>query len=201
MTQQVAVDFEKNGEYRLATLVARKGGWSTVINPDTTEEVKVRNSQIDDGDEADSLLEREAELTDVDDDRYEDEPSGDVFPAGIRDTYVRTQLDVAADGKTRKKTLLDCGDYVANQLRGKNLNDTAALAEQMHARLLETEGKDPAAAKPALEWIEDYRAHRIAAGRAPLNPGMIRMNIGNKIRGMMAKIAKLQAEAADTNAK
>lgn len=176
---QVAVDLNKDGEFVTAELVSSSKGWATIrIEIDGETQIrKVRTSQIalDDEDEAPEEILEEM-LTDDDDDLDEDgEPTkrGDVFPAGIRETYEK--------GKTLKgKSFIDCGDEVAAQLRDMSLEEVAVVASKVLGELT------------ADGWLAVYTTDREAAGKSRLNPGMVRMNLGNRIRAEL----KRQAEEA-----
>jgi hypothetical protein len=98
----------------------------------------------------------------------------DVFPEGVRETYQK--------GKTAEgKPYVDCGDSLAEQLRGLELTEVAELAAKVLGQ------------RTAQGWIALYTDDRVAAGKKPLNPGMVRMNIGNRIR---AAIKRQEEEAA-----
>lgn len=106
-------------------------------------------------------------------DEEEQEPvkSGDVFPAGIRESYERGTTDEGA-------AFIDNGDPIAQQLRGWELMDVAKLAA------------DKCGQRTAQGWLDHYGKDREAAGKKPLNAGMVRMNLGNRIRGAIKKAAK-----------
>ena len=174
----VAVDLNKDGNFVQAELVSTGKGWATIrVEIDGEEQIrKVRTSQIalDDEDDApDEVLEEM--LTDEDDDLEDaaEGKRGDVFPAGIRETYVK--------GKTPAgKSFIDCGDEVAAQLRDMSLEQVALVASKVLGELT-PEG-----------WLAVYTTNREAAGKTKLNPGMVRMNLGNRIRAEL----KRQAEEA-----
>jgi hypothetical protein len=170
----VAVDFDKDGGFVPAEMVERKGGWSTVIHPDSGEQVKVRNSQValedeDDPEASNALL---AHLVDNEGEDDEPEYRGDVFPEDIRETYVRTPSVV------KGKVLIDNGDTLAAVLRDHSLESVAYLASKVVGEL------------PAAGWLDHYTVDRVAEGKNALNPGMVRMNLGNKIRGKVRRTAK-----------
>ena len=97
----------------------------------------------------------------------------DVFPEGIRDTYDR--------GRTEDGTpFIDNGDPIATQLRGWSLEAVAKLAA------------DKCGERNAKGWIAFYTTDRVK----PLNPGMVRMNLGNRIRAAIAKQEKAAATKA-----
>lgn len=170
---QVAVDFEKDGTFTIAELVTVNGGWVTVKVND--EERKVRKGQVawdDDGDPDPEAVEALIE-DDLDDD--EEPRGGDVFPRGIRETYVK--------GKTESgRSFIDCGDALAQELRDASLEEVALRAQQVLGQ------------RTAAGWIAFYTTDREAAGKNPLNPGMVRMNLGNRIR---AAIKRQEEEAAE----
>lgn len=100
----------------------------------------------------------------------EEEPvtSGDVFPAGIRESYQRGQTDEGA-------SFIDSGDELAVKLRGAELTEVAALAAK-HCGQRNAKG-----------WLDFYTVDREAEGKTRLNPGMVRMNLGNRIRAALKK--------------
>lgn len=172
---QVAIDINKDGEYVIGELVAINKGWATVKIDG--EEHKVRKGQLaldDDGnpDEstANALLEEE-----LDDDG--EVRGGDVFPAGIRERYVKGKTDTG-------RAFIDCGDEIAAQLRDASLEEVAKRAEQVLGQ------------RTAAGWIAFYTTDREAEGKNPLNPGMVRMNLGNRIRAAI----KRQEEEAEAQA-
>jgi hypothetical protein len=181
MNKLVAVDLDKNGEFTMCELVSVNKGWVTVIHEGAERKVRVSQVALDANDNVaeevlDDILTDEGDL-DLDEDGNPVK-RGDVFPRGIRETYVK--------GKTPTgKTYIDCGDEIAEQLRGMDLNGVAEVAAQVLGQLT-AEG-----------WIAVYREDRIAAGKNPLNPGMIRMNLGNRIRAAVkAQEQEAQGEAA-----
>lgn len=168
------VAYETNeGAFEVAELIGIKGGWAT-LRTDSDGEFKVRKGKLaldDDANPDESALEQL--LTDEDDDEAY-ERGGDVFPKGIRERYVKT--------KVGGKTLIDSDDELAQQLRGKSLQETAALAAQVLGGTAEG-------------WIAKYTTDREAEGKSALNPGMVRMNIGNRIRAKLKRDAEEAAEA------
>jgi hypothetical protein len=92
--------------------------------------------------------------------------TGDVFPAGVRAKY--------AKGKAENgKRFFDSGDDIATKLRGATLLQTA----EWYA------GLNPE--RNAQGWIAFYTTDREARGERALNNGMVRMNIGNRIRALL----------------
>lgn len=172
MAQQVAADLQDNGEYTMVELVAQKGGWSTIRLEDGTEQ-KLRNSRIAMGEDGAPV----EPLTDEDDD--EATQGGDVFPSHIRAMY---QMGTTEEGAK----YIDCGDRLAQDLRGASLQEVAAMAAKVV--------QEPKLTQQG--WLDLYTVDREAAGKNALNPGMVRMNIGNRIRGALAKAAKEAEEAA-----
>ena len=117
---------------------------------------------------------RELELSDDD---GEETKTGDVFPAGIRETYER--------GKTAEgAAYIDNGDELARQLRGAELDQVARMAAEICGE------------KTAQGWIDHYTVDREAEGKARLNPGMVRMNLGNRIRAALKRKAEEESKAA-----
>lgn len=92
--------------------------------------------------------------------------TGDVFPAGARGRYVGGK---AANGKR----FFDSGDDLAAKFRGATLLEVATEYAKMNPE------------RNAQGWIAFYTTDRIAQGKKPLNDGMVRMNIGNRIRALL----------------
>lgn len=162
MANQVAVDLNKDGEFVTAELVSTNRGWATVLVDG--EERKVRIGQVAMGEDGEPV----EELTDDAEVRR-----GDVFPEGIRETYVK--------GKTEEGVpFIDCNDEVAEQLRGMSIEAVAKVAEQILGE------------RTQAGWLALYTTDREAEGKTALNPGMVRMNLGNRIRAAL----KRQAEEA-----
>ena len=138
-----------------------KSGWQEVRLEDGATR-KVRPSAI-------------SEIPFTDETEDDDAPRrGDVFPAGIRETYER--------GKTEDGSVyIDSGDALAVQLRGAELETVAALAAKVIGE------------RTAQGWIDLYTVDREEAGKARLNPGMIRMNLGNRIRAALKRQAEAEA--------
>jgi hypothetical protein len=78
------------------------------------------------------------------------------------------------------KTVIDINDYVAGILRGLNLDDAYGTVARYIRAINETatDAKD-------LETLDTVDKLRAKYGH--LNPGMQRMNLGNKLRGAMAR--------------
>jgi hypothetical protein len=171
---QVAVKLSADAEFVVAELVEVKGSWATVTVDGETH--KVRKSALalnDDANPDESAL--EDLLTDEDELSDDAEvKSGDVFPKGIRETYVKGVTETG-------RSFIDCGDELATQLRDATLEEVAKRAEQVLGQ------------RTAKGWIALYTTDREAVGKAALNPGMVRMNLGNRIR---AAIKKQEEEAA-----
>lgn len=106
---------------------------------------------------AEGLMAAEAEIS------AEGKAGRDVFPPGIRERYTKTRI-----GKT---THVDSDDQLAQLLRGQTVEAVAELAAK-------TLGEGTAGS-----WLAFYTTEREAEGKAALNPGMVRMNLGNRIRG------------------
>jgi hypothetical protein len=170
----VAFQRAKGAEFELAELVEVKGGWATIRVGEET--LKVRKGQValsDDGNPDESVL---ADLLTDADAEFDDEGPvhrGDVFPEGIRERYIKSQVG--------GKTVIDCGDDLAEQLRGMSLDEVALRAQQILGQ------------RTAAGWIALYTTDREAEGKNPLNPGMVRMNLGNRIR---AALKRQEEEAA-----
>jgi hypothetical protein len=182
MNKQVAVDLDGSGNHVLAELVSTKSGWAT-INVEIegvvqTRKVRVKQIALDAEDNAPEEVLEEI-LTDEDEDLDEDGNvrRGDVFPAGVRETYLK--------GKTASgKAFIDCGDEIAEQLRDMSLEQVAHVAEQVLGQLT------------AAGWLALYTTDREAEGKKALNPGMVRMNLGNRIRAAI-KLQEKEAQEAE----
>lgn len=167
--KMVAVDLNETGEFALMELVEVKRGWYTVLD-DNGIQHKVRTKQVAIDEEGDG--EPVEDLTDED-----AKAGGDVFPEGIRERYAKGKLEGG-------KAFIDCGDDLARQLRGMSLEDVARMAKEVV--------KEPRLS--AKGWLALYTTDREAEGKAALNPGMVRMNIGNRIRAALKKQAEEAAE-------
>jgi hypothetical protein len=92
--------------------------------------------------------------------------TGDVFPKGIRERYAKGKTETGA-------RFYDSGDDLAQQLRGATLIETAAMYAKLNPE------------RNAQGWIDFYTVDRELEGKRPLNTGMVRMNIGNRIRALL----------------
>lgn len=146
----------QHDEHGLVEEISDAKGWVT-IKTEAGDTSKVRRSSLS-----------EVELTDDDD--LESVTSGDVFPAGIRETYARGKTEEGA-------AFIDSGDDLAVKLRGAELQEVAALAAKICGQ------------RTAKGWLEHYGDDRLAEGKQPLNAGMVRMNLGNRIRAAIKKEA------------
>jgi hypothetical protein len=153
-----------HAELGLVEEISDSKGWVGVKCEDGSEH-KVRRNTL-----------TEVALTD-EDEQEGPTRTGDVFPAGIRDTYERGTTEEGA-------VYIDNGDRLAAEMRGWELQDVAAKAAEICGQ------------RTAQGWLDLYDAERVADGKKPLNPGMVRMNLGNRIRGAISKAAKAAAKAA-----
>lgn len=136
--------------------ISEAKGW-VLIRTESGDESNVRRATLS-----------EVMLTDEDD--SEAVTSGDVFPAGIRETYARGKTDEGA-------SFIDSGDALAVKLRGAELSEVAKMAAEICGQ------------RTAAGWLAHYGEDRVADGKAPLNAGMVRMNLGNRIRAALKKAA------------
>lgn len=173
-------------------LIARKGGWTTYINAAGTQ-VKARNSAVEVIDETESARvaqpkakpakpPREPRITragrvseareDLDADEEDDSEEGD----GKR-RIGNTRHDCSHYAKTKSakgNKTLDSGDGLAVELRGMELEDVYARA-----------------AKELNESVKSLHQRYDA-----LNPGMQRMNLGNRMRAALKKRTAVVADSA-----
>lgn len=147
-------------EFGLVEEISDAKGWVSIQTEDG-ETHKVRRSTLS-----------EVALTDEDD--QEQVTSGDVFPAGIRETYARGKTEEGA-------AFIDSGDELAVKLRGSELQEVAAMAAKVCGQ------------RTAQGWLDHYGDDRLAEGKAPLNAGMVRMNLGNRIRAALKKEAEAES--------
>ena len=49
--------------------------------------------------------------------------------------------------------------------------------------------------RTAQGWLDFYTTDRVADGKNPLNPGMVRMNLGNRIRAHHKQMAEEAGES------
>lgn len=150
----------KHDEHGLVEEISDVKGWVS-IRTEAGEIQKVRRSSL-------------SEVALTDDDDQDAVTSGDVFPAGIRETYARGKTDEGA-------AFIDSGDKLAVDLRGSELMDVAKMAAKICGQ------------RTAQGWLDHYGDDRLLEGKQPLNAGMVRMNLGNRIR------AALKAKAADAS--
>lgn len=92
--------------------------------------------------------------------------TGDVFPVGVRERYVGGRAE-------NGKRFLDSGDDIATKFRGATLIEVASEYAKLNPE------------RNAEGWIAFYTTDRVAAGKKALNDGMVRMNIGNRIRALL----------------
>jgi len=144
----------QHDEHGLVEEISDAKGWVS-IRTEAGETLNVRRSSLS-----------EVALTDEDD--SEAVTSGDVFPAGIRETYARGKTEEGA-------AFIDSGDELAVTLRGAELQEVAALAAKVCGQ------------RTAQGWLDHYGDDRLADGKSPLNAGMVRMNLGNRIRAALKK--------------
>ncbi len=143
-----------------AQVVTVKGSWTTVRNADGTER-KLRNSQVQVLPDTVTVTKAKANAKAAEAKRAAPKAEGDeadtrlVKPDLTR--YVVSDVPTATGRKS-----VDTNDALAQRLRGKSLDETYALA----AELLET---------PEAELRARYKH---------LNPGMQRMNLGNRMRAV-----------------
>ena len=159
---------QDDGSFTPVTVVATKGGWSTL-----DDGRKVRNSELADwsDDAVDAIL---TDVEDGDEDEDGESRRGNVFAPGYRQHYTK---GTAANGKP----FIDTDDHVAEGLRGLEVDGVARVAEQVLGG-------------SAASWLALYTTDRELAGKRPLNAGMVRMNLGNRIR---AELKRQAAEAAE----
>lgn len=100
--------------------------------------------------------------------------SNDVIPQDVRDTYEQGKTE---DGVS----YIDSGDDLAVQLRGKPIEESAKVLAKLDN------------SRSASGWIAFYTTDREAEGKKALNDGMVRMNIGNRIRAALKAQAEEQA--------
>jgi len=167
-----------NGQ--IVEIVTRKGGWTTIIDQ-TGSLRKVRNGQIEELPSASKMTEEEVKKVEYSMEEALAEERGEEPTKAIKKreskrdlpegwhmigktpfdlSKYRTSTDIrTASGRPS----IDVGDRAAALLRGKSLDEVYEIAGEV----LE-------------EAISDLRARY-----EHLNPGMQRMNLGNRIRATM----------------
>lgn len=160
---------------RLVSVVEVKGGWTTVL--DGMKQIKVRNSELSDpkpdakptaAKKATTKAEPAPKPTKPD--RTADDGADARLVKPDTSRYV-----VSDDVKTASgRKAIDTGDDVATELRGMDLGEVYKLA----SRELGVTQKE----------LHEKYDH--------LNPGMQRMNMGNRIRGVRAAAAREAEKAA-----
>lgn len=180
---------EMSYQGRMVTVVERNGGWTTIL--DGMKQLKVHNSELSapvDGKAnrpakaaKPAKAEKPAKAAKA---PKEPKPKSDkprlVSPDLTR--YAVADDVVTASGRKA----IDVGDEVATQLRGSDLSDVYKAASE--------------ATGVSQKALREQYGH--------LNPGMQRMNLGNRIRGAAAaatreaeKATKAEAKAAAQAAK
>lgn len=155
-----------------AFFVSRTGGWTTLADPVTGAQTKVRNSLVATLTElAETPVAKAEKATKAPRVTREklptDQRKNGQVPAKYLDNYHRHNLGGGL-------VVVDNGDRVAQELRGLELNEVYALV----AKVTHTNGDD---------LVERY---------AGLNAGQQRMNLGNRLRGFYKREeARLAAEA------
>jgi hypothetical protein len=161
MIKFIKVVVDADGEI-LGKFVSANGAWKTYLNEDG-EQVKVRSATVEDRD-ATELEGEEAEAA-GDDETEEGEEGHRCKQSVFRriNTYVKHKT--AAGNNS-----LDSGDSVAADLRSLTLDEAYEFA----ARELVRNG----------EFTSTREAMQTLTARyGSLNPGMQRMNLGNRLRG------------------
>lgn len=79
----------------------------------------------------------------------------------------------------------DIGDSVAEKLRGLSLEEQYKVC----AELLRAVGEASASRAAVIRELEERYGH--------LNPGQVRMNLGNRMRGALKRAARAEEEAED----
>lgn len=177
------------------TIVSTSGGWTTIIN-EVGVQSKIRNSKLSCVDilpvaEAEPQDDFEVERSEFDDPDHNDVPDGfntlnDVKEELIDDLPTKRKLRHVKNSTynpedMRKLTSAagnlsyDCGDGVARQLERKSLMEVYEIA----------------AAKLGISQ------EQLVAKYQHLNPGMQRMNLGNRIRAAASKQMKEKIQALE----
>lgn len=167
-----------NGQ--IVEIVERKGGWTTIIDHTGTQR-KVRNGQIQEMPSASKMTKEEVEKVEYNmeealvEERGEEPKKATEKRESKRDlpegwhTIGKTPFDLSkymvnSEVRTASgRPSVDAGDRVATNLRGKGLDEVYEIAAQ----------------------VLEESAASLQSRYEHLNPGMQRMNLGNRIRAAM----------------
>lgn len=172
-------------EGRLVSVIEVKGGWSTIL--DGMSQIKVRNSQLTapvDGKATVAPKKGAAKPAKVAKSAAKPKADRKVDDSAINDSRLvkpdLTRYVTSDEVKTASgRKAIDIDDSVAAELRGMDLDDAYRAAS--------------AATGETQKALKERYGH--------LNPGMQRMNLGNRIRGARAAEAREEAKAAAAAAK
>ena len=155
----------------IVEIVTVKGGWTTVIDSDGNTR-KVRNSQIVQAEVAEEPAEKvEYTLAEAQAEAGESEEAEDEEPAGRR--IVKSKVDLSRYTHHEAKTasgrkVMDVNDRAAAMLRGKTLDEAYEIVSMEIAIAFD-------------RHLTEAR-QELVARYEHLNPGMQRMNLGNRLR-------------------
>jgi hypothetical protein len=176
--KMIPIDIEQNGKgHVLREFVRVVKGWVTYKDEAGAErKIRIKHVALDAEDEAPEEILEELLTDEVEDEEEAEAGSrGDVFPPGKREKYKKGT-------KSNGKAFIDSNDYLAQMLRDESIEEVAERAAQLLG------------VRDAAGWLAFYTTDRELEGKAPLNPGMVRMNLGNRIRAEIRR----QSEEAGT---
>jgi len=159
---------------KVVEFIERKGGWTTFLDENGIVR-KARNGDVKEVSQAKVARVKKEEHAANGEAAPKRKPKtpAELAPRRIGESPVRNLPTYVRAYSASGNHTLDCGDAVAEKLRGKSLDEVFEIAA-------ETLGESVTA---------------LRAKYSHLNDGMIRMNLGNRMRGALRKAAKAEARA------
>lgn len=154
---------------KVVEFIERKGGWTTFLDENGIVR-KARNGDVKEVSQAKVARVKKEEHAANGEAAPKRKPKtpAELAPRRIGESPVRNLPTYVRAYSANGNHTLDCGDPVAEKLRGKSLDEVFEIAA-------EALGESVAA---------------LRARYNHLNAGMIRMNLGNRIRGALRKAMK-----------
>lgn len=160
---------------KVVEFVERKGGWTTFLDENGVVR-KARNGDVKEVSRAKAKvarLKKERAANGEAAPKREPKTPAELAPRKIGQSPVRNLPTYVRTYSASGNHTLDCGDPVAEKLRGKSLDEVFEIAAEVLGE--------------SVTALRTKYSH--------LNAGMIRMNLGNRMRGALRKAAKAKEEA------
>lgn len=158
---------------KVVEFVERKGGWTTFLDENGIVR-KARNGDVKEVSRAKvARLKKERAANGETAPKREPKTPAELAPRKIGESPVRNLPTYVRAYSASGNHTLDCGDPVAERLRGKSLDEVLEIAAEVLGE--------------SVTALRTKYSH--------LNDGMIRMNLGNRMRGALRKAAKAEARA------